>query len=104
MIYRDMLSNQNTVDSDNRCLTVKFFHWIMFSVKPLRLRELRHILAFIQSSPPNSLREWVQFEHYLDNDQRLERRINHISRGLVEVSRDSELDVSDKDQCKPAQA
>lgn len=96
MIYRNMIANQDTVDGDDRYLTVKFFHWVIFSQTCTTSRPASHP-DFIQRPPPKSLRQWMQSEHCPDNDQQPDRRINHISRGLVEVTRDPDLDVSDKD-------
>ena len=67
-------------------MTVRFFQWLVFLSKPLRLREWHHILAFIRDGVPASLEEWRRSDHHTESDEQLERRIRSISKGLAEVT------------------
>ncbi|KAI0516690.1 hypothetical protein F5B22DRAFT_655854 [Xylaria bambusicola] len=54
-------------------------------VKPLRLYEWHHILAFIRKPPPLSLQEWRESDHFTRDDNQLEKKIKSLSRGLLEI-------------------
>ncbi|KAF2496698.1 hypothetical protein BU16DRAFT_560021 [Lophium mytilinum] len=98
-IYKDMLESRRGED-DSQGLTVKFFQWAIFSVKPLQLREWHLIFAFIQFPPPKSLSEWQSSENFIADNDELEKTIRRISRGLVEVTTGQELEMSDEDSTK----
>ncbi|KAH6869158.1 hypothetical protein B0T10DRAFT_384294, partial [Thelonectria olida] len=74
-----------SLSAEERQLTVRFFQWAILAVRPLRLHEWHHILAFIRQPTPSSLREWRGSDYFTDNDSQLERQIRAVSRGLVEV-------------------
>ncbi|MBE3050493.1 hypothetical protein IMZ48_49965, partial [Candidatus Bathyarchaeota archaeon] len=64
--------------------TLRLFQWIAVSMKPLRLREWHHILAFIHSKPPpRSLREWKRSANFTEDDEQLTKQMVDISMGLV---------------------
>ncbi|KAH8899091.1 hypothetical protein GQ53DRAFT_878427, partial [Thozetella sp. PMI_491] len=71
--------------SEETDMTLRLFQWAVLAVEPLRLYEWHHILAFIQSSPPQSLRDWRSSDYSTDSDEQLEKRIREISKGLVEI-------------------
>jgi hypothetical protein len=75
------------VTSTDQQLTVRLFEWALFAVRPLRLHEWHHILAFIRYPAPNSLAEWRNSDYHTETDEQLEKQIRRISRGLLEVSR-----------------
>ncbi|KAI1361461.1 hypothetical protein F5Y08DRAFT_347844 [Xylaria arbuscula] len=75
-------------------LTLQLFYWAMLAVKPLRLYEWHHILAFIKKPPPSSLQEWRDSDHFT-SDTQLEKKIKSLSRGLVEI-RTSNDDLQDE--------
>lgn len=62
---------------------VRVFQWALLPAKPLRLHEWHHILAFIGDTPPSSLHQWRQSGVYTEDDEQLEKRITHLSRGLL---------------------
>jgi protein SERAC1 len=68
-------------------MTVRLFEWALFAVRPLRLHEWHHILAFIRYLSPTSLAECRKSDYHTETDKQLEKQIRRISRGLLEVSR-----------------
>lgn len=78
------------INQEERCLAVRVFQWAIFAVRPLRLHEWHHILAFIREPPPSSLAEWQESEVFTENDDQLERQIRKISRGLIEVKKSAD--------------
>ncbi|CAG9980394.1 unnamed protein product [Clonostachys byssicola] len=67
-------------------LAAKLFRWVIFAVKPLRLHEWHHILAFCKQPGLSSLKEWRESDSFTENDEQLERQIKAISKGLIEVT------------------
>jgi ankyrin repeat protein len=76
----------STVEPNSRDMTLRLFHWVTLSTRPLRLREWHHILAFIGEKPSSSLLEWRTSDAFTETDEQLERQIRTISKGLIEVS------------------
>ncbi|KAJ2988239.1 hypothetical protein NUW58_g4084 [Xylaria curta] len=74
-----------SIDPKMRDVALRLFHWAVFAVKPLRLYEWHHILAFIRPPFPQSLREWRESDNFTKDDDQLEKKIRSISKGLVEV-------------------
>lgn len=64
-------------------MVLRMFQWALLPAKPLRLHEWHHILAFIGDTAPSSLHQWRQSDAYTDTDEQLEKRITHLSRGLL---------------------
>lgn len=64
-------------------MAIRVFQWALLPAKPLRLHEWHHVLAFIGDSPPSSLHQWRQSSIYTETDEQLEKRITHLSRGLL---------------------
>ncbi|KAH8707471.1 hypothetical protein GQ44DRAFT_582129, partial [Phaeosphaeriaceae sp. PMI808] len=75
-----------SLDPETRLIAVRLFQWAILAVKPLRLHEWHHILAFIRQPTPTSLREWRLSDDFTKDDNQLERQIKSISRGLIEMS------------------
>ncbi|KAL4797823.1 hypothetical protein BDV19DRAFT_38262 [Aspergillus venezuelensis] len=93
-LYEQILSG---VSQEEVQMTLKFFNWVIFSLKPLRLVDWHHILAMIREEPPKSLREWRNSQNFTENAGQLERQIQSISRGLVEVKvKDMQLVIDDR--------
>ncbi|KAH8589753.1 hypothetical protein B0O99DRAFT_475591, partial [Bisporella sp. PMI_857] len=80
-LFAQILEGTNSQESHT---TTLFFQWALLARRTLRLREWRHVLAFIEGRAPSSLSEWRGSEDYTENDQQLEWQIRSISRGLVE--------------------
>lgn len=99
-IFRKMLPTRTDHDEDHQ-FTIRFFQWVIFSARPLRLREWRVIFAMIQNEPPRLLREWETSEQWPADDSALEKRIQRVSKGLGEVSGSSDsADSADTDSVK----
>ncbi|KAL2842393.1 hypothetical protein BJY01DRAFT_200814 [Aspergillus pseudoustus] len=93
-LYERILS---TIDREDFHITIRFFYWVILSTKRLRILEWHHILAWIRDEPPSSLAEWRQSDYFTETAWQLERQIQNISRGLVEVkSRQIQLDNVDR--------
>jgi len=75
---------------EERPLTVRLFQWAIYAVRPLRLHEWHHVLAFIREPTPPSVREWRESPYYTEDDEQLERQIRSISKGLIEVRKPRE--------------
>ncbi|KAK4108471.1 hypothetical protein N656DRAFT_801849 [Canariomyces notabilis] len=67
-------------------LLLRLFQWATLAVRPLRLHEWHHILAFIRRPVPSSLQQWRLSEHFTTSEDQLERQIRTLSRGLLEVT------------------
>jgi hypothetical protein len=81
-LYEQILSGTKTQDIQ---VTLRFFYWVILAAKPLRLLEWHHVIAWIREKPPTSLQEWRESDYHTENSWQLERLIQGISRGLVEV-------------------
>lgn len=64
-------------------MVVRMFQWALLPTKQLRLHEWHHILAFLGDESPSSLHQWRQSDSYTETDEQLEKRIAHLSRGLL---------------------
>jgi hypothetical protein len=73
------------LDTDAKKITLRLFQWATLAVKPLRLDEWHHVLAFIREPTPTSLGEWRTSDYFTGSDNQLERQIKNISKGLLEV-------------------
>lgn len=67
-------------------MIARMFQWALLPAKPLRLHEWHHILAFIGEHRPSSLRQWRQSDAHTGTDEELEKRITHLSRGLLDFN------------------
>ncbi|KAH6888456.1 hypothetical protein B0T10DRAFT_488212 [Thelonectria olida] len=75
----------SSISADKKQLALRLFQWAILAVKPLRLHEWHHIMAFIAEPTPSSLWEWRQSDNFTETDEQLEKMIKSVSRGLVEV-------------------
>lgn len=83
-LFRRLLTTENFSEA-----AIKLFQWALLPAKPLRLHEWHHVLAFLGDAPPSSLHEWRQSDSYTETDEQLEKRITHLSRGLLGFSNTS---------------
>lgn len=81
-LFTDIVAPVNT---ETAHLTIRLFQWASLAVKPLRIHEWHHVLAFIRQPVFESLQDWRSSVHYTDDDERLESQIRNLSRGLLEV-------------------
>lgn len=93
-LFSDIFSNLSV---ETRNFTVRLFQWAILAIKPLRLHEWYHIMAFIGEPTPSSLVEWQRSHNFIRNDDQLERQIRSVSRGLVEVTKIKSDDPQDVD-------
>lgn len=77
------LFSQLLTAGQSSTMIVRMFQWALLPTKPLRLHEWHHVLAFIGDTPPSSLHQWRQSDNYTETDEQLEKRITHLSRGLI---------------------
>ncbi|RWA03482.1 hypothetical protein EKO27_g11626 [Xylaria grammica] len=81
-LYSQMFSS---LDERARFFALRFFQWAILAVKPLRLHEWHHIMAFIRQPILPSLFEWRRSDNFTKDDDQLEKQIRSLSKGLVEV-------------------
>ncbi|CAH0050345.1 unnamed protein product [Clonostachys solani] len=82
-LFSQLLGGSTTASN---ALAIKLFRWAILAVKPLRLREWHHILAFSKQPGLSSLNEWRESDSFTEDDDQLERQIKAISKGLIEVT------------------
>lgn len=80
-LFRRLLTTENISE-----VAIKLFQWALLPAKPLRLHEWHHVLAFVGETIPSSLHEWRQSDNYTETDEQLEKRVTHLSRGLLGFS------------------
>jgi hypothetical protein len=76
-VFRVLLSK----DDKDMAETVLMLQWMLFSQRPLKLAEL--FFAVKAGTAPTSMDRWSRSS--ATDDDIMQRRINHLSRGLVEV-------------------
>lgn len=110
MIYRGILLSKPEDSEEESRTTVRFFQWIIFSSRPLQLREWYAVVGLIQEVPPKSMKEWTESKDFPRNagelavGDTLEKWIKRVSRGLVEVSQAMESDAEDVESTRCATA
>ncbi|RSL42825.1 hypothetical protein CEP53_011995 [Fusarium sp. AF-6] len=75
-----------SISPELQLVALRAFQWALMSTTPLRLHQWHHVLAFIKTPVPKSLREWRDSVNYTESDSQLEREITALSGGLLEVS------------------
>lgn len=95
-LFKEMVAS---IDPDLRVVAVRAFEWALMSTTPLRLHQWHHVLAFIKTPVPKSLKEWRESVNYTESDSQLEREIKALSGGLLQVStaRPDEEQLEDED-------
>ena len=76
-VFRVLLSK----DDEDMAETVLMLQWVLFSQRPLELAEL--FFAVEAGTAPTSTEQWSRSS--ATDDDIMQKRINHLSRGLVEV-------------------
>ncbi|KAH7215363.1 hypothetical protein DER44DRAFT_158228 [Fusarium oxysporum] len=85
-LYNDLIQNM-----DERPASLKLIQWICFSVRPLSLDELRWAMIIDADCPYKSLQECKNTEDYISDSDRMKRRVQTLSCGLVEVTSDAKV-------------
>ncbi|KAF5966432.1 ankyrin repeat domain-containing protein [Fusarium coicis] len=76
---------------DERPASLKLIQWICFSVRPLSLDELRWAMIIDADCPNKSLQECKNTEDHISDSDRMNRRVQTLSCGLVEVTSDAKV-------------
>lgn len=92
-LFRQLLTTENFSE-----VAIKLFQWALLPAKPLRLHEWHHVLAFLGETPPSSLHQWRQSDNYTETDEQLEKRITHLSRGLLSFNSRSDYGQEPPDE------
>ncbi|KAJ4175645.1 hypothetical protein NW767_015718, partial [Fusarium falciforme] len=71
--------------------SLKLMQWICFATRPLSLDELRWALVIEADCPHQSLYECQSAGDYTSDDERMQRRVQTLSRGLAEVTSDGKV-------------
>ncbi|GAP93384.2 putative nb-arc and ankyrin domain protein [Rosellinia necatrix] len=74
----------SSISEEEKRLALHLFQWATLAVKPLRLHEWHHIIAFLKG-PIRSLNDWRFSDNFTETDDQLEKVIKNVSKGLVEV-------------------
>ncbi|RKK67486.1 hypothetical protein BFJ69_g14454 [Fusarium oxysporum] len=85
-LYHDLIRN-----IDERSASLKLIQWICFAVQPLSLDELRWAMIVDADRPYKSLQECKNTKDYILDSGRMKRRVQALSRGLVEVTSDAKV-------------
>ena len=75
----------NEIDEHERLQSLRLMQWICLAFRPLNLTELRFALAVTADTPHTSIHQCLSSELYVETDEDMERRVCHLSKGLVEV-------------------
>ena len=77
---------QRLVQSMNRrSVSLRLIQWICFAIRPLSLDELRWVMIVDAECPHRSLQQCREAKDYTSDNVNMERKIQKLSRGLVEV-------------------
>ncbi|KAI8405712.1 hypothetical protein FOFC_15200 [Fusarium oxysporum] len=85
-LYHDLIRNM-----DEKPASLKLIQWICFSVRPLSLDELRWAMIVDADCPHKSLQECKNAKDYISDSGRMKRRVQTLSRGLIEVTSDAKV-------------
>ena len=81
-LYKELLES---LDEEDLSESLLLMQWILFSLRPLKLSELRFALVMGQEAPYTSIRECQRSSWFSETDEDLKRKVLALSRGLVEV-------------------
>ncbi|RMJ15798.1 hypothetical protein CDV36_004507 [Fusarium kuroshium] len=95
-LFTEMVAS---ISPELREVALRAFQWALMSTTPLRLHQWHHVLAFIKTPIPKSLKEWRKSGSYTESDGQLEREIKALTGGLLQVSaaRSGEVPPEDND-------
>lgn len=81
-LYRELLGS---LDEEDLSESLLLMQWVLFSLRPLKLSELRFALVMGQESSCTSIRECRKSSWFSGTDEDLKRKVLALSRGLVDV-------------------
>lgn len=76
--------------SEDRIQTIRLFQWVCFANKPLSVAQLHHAVIVDADIPSNSIDEYETIHESGNSGQEIELRFRHLSKGLIELSRNDE--------------
>lgn len=83
-LYSELLKE---IDEGDRPQTIKLFRWTCFAKRPLTIYEIRDAMTADAIMETKSAAEFVKDDNYAEDLHELERRIQDLSKGLVEIKR-----------------
>lgn len=81
-IYKRQL---DSVQEKNDPQALAIIRWVLFSLRPLRLSELRSVLGFSNEAPCKSLEEWHNSDEFPDSNKIMFHLLQELSGGLLET-------------------
>ncbi|EFX04723.1 nb-arc and ankyrin domain containing protein [Grosmannia clavigera kw1407] len=96
-LYRKLVE-----DMQEKQASLKLIQWVLFATRPLKLKELRWAMAIEPGSPQRSLEEYQKSKEFVTSSDRMKRRLEALSCGLVEAiasfgNDEDEYDSDDSD-------
>ncbi|KAF5228486.1 hypothetical protein FAUST_11033 [Fusarium austroamericanum] len=85
-LYCDLIRNM-----DERPASLKLIQWICFAVRPLSLDELQWAMLIDTNCQHKSLHKCKDTKDYILDNDRMKRRLQTLSCGLVEVTSDAKV-------------
>ncbi|KAF2184913.1 hypothetical protein K469DRAFT_633216, partial [Zopfia rhizophila CBS 207.26] len=79
-LYQELLGSIDEVPA-----SLKLMQWICFATRPLSLDELRWAMAVDADCPHKTLQQCQKAEDYIDDNEKMERRVKTLSCGLAEI-------------------
>ncbi|KAL0262556.1 hypothetical protein SLS55_001524 [Diplodia seriata] len=81
-LYGSLLHGEDQEDMDQ---TIKLFQWVLFSARPLSMRELREALALDASMEFKSITAARASHAYVEREEDMPLVIKNLSKGLMQV-------------------
>ena len=81
-IYKRQL---DSVQEKNDPQALAIIMWVLYSLRPLRLSELRSVLGFSNETPCKSLEEWHSSDEFPDSNKIMFHLLQDLSGGLLET-------------------
>ncbi|KAH7304480.1 putative Pfs NB-ARC and ankyrin-domain-containing protein, partial [Stachybotrys elegans] len=87
-LYHELVDQMSETEA-----SLKLIRWICFANRSLSPDELRWALVIDATPPPQSLEECRSKDDWISNTDRMKKRVQALSRGLVEVITSSDTQV-----------
>jgi hypothetical protein len=81
-LYESMIRD---INETTRAETLQLMQWVCLAERPLSLTELRYAFAFDTDPPHRSHRDCETSRRYIKSDEKMEKRVKELSRGLLQV-------------------
>ncbi|KAF2762653.1 hypothetical protein EJ05DRAFT_447026, partial [Pseudovirgaria hyperparasitica] len=73
-----------SLSHDDQPFAFRLMQWVCYAARPIRVAEAHHILALVSHSKWDALRDWKMSDMTTSNDSQLMKKINRLTRGLLE--------------------